>query len=233
MSHQLRVDPRIYETYPDYAVLVIYARGLRNGPSDARSTRLLREAEARQRLAFGEQKPSSHAHIAAWRAAFGQFGAKPSKYLCSVEALLGRTLRGNDLPSINQVVDLYNAVSIAHVLPAGGEDWDQLVSDSRLTFADGTEPFEGIGDSETSFPEPGEVIWADAAGVTCRRWNWRQCARTALTTETTNAYFVLDRLPPFTLEQLRAAGAELTQLLRDQSPGCELESCVLSAHTDE
>src|SRR6476661_4675329 len=206
MSFQLRVDPRIYERYPDYAVLVVYARGLRNGASDERSVGALRAAETRQRAAFGELKPATHPHVAAWRAAFGQFGAKPSKYLCSVEALLSRTLRGNDLPGINQVVDLYNAVSVGHVLPAGGEDWDQLVSDSWLTFASGNEPFQGIGDDQESNPEPGEVVWADEAGVTCRRWNWRQCARTALTTETTNAYFVLDRLPPCSLEQLQAAG---------------------------
>jgi DNA/RNA-binding domain of Phe-tRNA-synthetase-like protein len=229
MPFQLRVDPRIHERYPDYAVLVIYARGLRNGPSDERSLGMLRAAELRQRTAFGEQKPVSHPHVAAWRAAFGQFGAKPSKYLCSVEALLNRTLRGNGLPGINQIVDLYNAVSVGHVLPAGGEDWDQLASDSVLTFATGDEPFQGIGDDEVSHPEPGEVVWADAAGVTCRRWNWRQCARTALTTETTNAYFVLDRLPPFTLEQLQAAGDELQALLREQSPACQLESYVFSA----
>jgi DNA/RNA-binding domain of Phe-tRNA-synthetase-like protein len=232
MAFQLRVDPRIYARYPDYAVLVVYARGLRNGPSDERSLGVLRAAQLRQRAAFGEQKPVAHPHVAAWRAAFGQFGAKPSKYLCSVEALLNRTLRGNDLPGINQVVDLYNAVSVGHVLPAGGEDWDQLVSDSVLTFATGDEPFQSIGDDEVSYPEAGEVVWADAAGVTCRRWNWRQCARTALTTETTNAYFVLDRLPPFTLEQLQAAGDELLALLREQSPGCQLETRVLSAQTE-
>lgn len=233
-QHHLRVDPRIFERYPDYAVLVIYARGLRNGPSDARGVALLRAAEAQQRAAFGEQKPMSHPHIAAWREAFGRFGAKPSKYLCSVEALLGRVLRGGggELPAINQVVDIYNAVSVTHVLPAGGEDWDALVSDSTLTFATGDEPFQGIGDAEVSYPELGEVVWADAGGVTCRRWNWRQCARTALTESTRDAYFVLDRLPPYTLEQLRAAGDELAALLREQSPGCELETRLLRADAE-
>jgi DNA/RNA-binding domain of Phe-tRNA-synthetase-like protein len=30
-------------------------------------------------------------------------------------------------------------------------------------------------------PEPGEVIWRDDDGVTCRCWNWRQCVRTRIT----------------------------------------------------
>lgn len=44
----------------------------------------------------------------------------------------------------------------------------------------------------TESVDPGEVVWADEAGVTSRRWNWRQCTRTALTGHVRNAYFVLD-----------------------------------------
>ena len=37
------------------------------------------------------------------------------------------------------------------------------------------------GISVTEHPDPGEVVWCDDAGVTCRRWNWRQARRTQLT----------------------------------------------------
>ena len=43
-------------------------------------------------------------------------------------------------------------------------------------------------------PEPGEVIWRDDLGVTCRRWNWRQGRRTAITATTTSAVFLLEGL---------------------------------------
>ena len=229
-SPRLRLDPAVAERFPHYSGLIVYAFGLVNGPSDEASVARLRAAEAAARLVFADQRPADHPHVAAWRRAYGAFGAKPSKYPCSVEALLGRTVKGQDLPAINRCVDLYNAVSLRHVLPVGGEDLDTLDGDLTLTFATGDECFDlPDGDSETSRPEPGEAIWVDRAGVTCRRWNWRQGRRTRLTETSRNAYFVLDRLAPFTVEALRAAGDELIDLLIGSSPGARFDSELLGA----
>lgn len=228
---RLRVDPAINAQFPGYAGLAIYATGLRNGPSDAAGIALLQDVADAAVADFGADKAASHPHITAWREAFGRFGSKPSKYPCSAEALLNRVLRGNGLPAINRVVDIYNAVSVRHVLPAGGEDWDMLASDALLTFAQGNEPFVEIagGVEETAFPDAGEVIWLDSSGVTCRRWNWRQCRRTRLTDETTNAYFILDSLPPYSEAALSAAGDDLIALLRATSPECVIETELLRA----
>jgi DNA/RNA-binding domain of Phe-tRNA-synthetase-like protein len=46
------------------------------------------------------------------------FAAKPQRSRPSVEALL-RRLEPNGLPRIDRITDIYNAVSIAHVLPIG------------------------------------------------------------------------------------------------------------------
>lgn len=229
MKYKLKINPSTIEKYSDYAAFVIYASGLVNKPSNKFSTEILRAAEREQRKAFGTEKPSSHPHIAAWRKAYKDFGAKPTKYLCSVEALLSRTLKGNDLPNINCLVDIYNAVSIRHLLPVGGEDWDHLSSDLTLTIASGQEPFVTYqsGEEVIEHPEPGEVIWVDSTGVTCRRWNWRQCHRTALTVNTSNAYFVLDCLPPYSMEQLKTAGEELMEHLRNTSPSCTISYGIL------
>jgi DNA/RNA-binding domain of Phe-tRNA-synthetase-like protein len=231
VSYRLRVDPSIFETFPEYRVLLLYAHGLDNAPSDDWSTGLLRAAEEEARSAFGDAKPATHPHIAAWRETFSRFGAKPSKYPCSVEALLGRVLKGQDLPAINRIVDLYNAVSIRHILPVGGEDLDQLTSDSILRFATGDEPFSLIsgGEERIEHPEPGEVVWADSSGVTCRRWNWRQCRRTQLTEATRNAYFVLDAVDPYSDAALQAAADELTLLLEGASPGVRIERELVTA----
>jgi DNA/RNA-binding domain of Phe-tRNA-synthetase-like protein len=62
----------------------------------------------------------------------------------------------------------------------------------------GTEAFDTVvqGESVIEHPKPGEVVWCDDAGVTCRRWNWRQGQRTQLTADTTDALFILDTLDP-------------------------------------
>jgi DNA/RNA-binding domain of Phe-tRNA-synthetase-like protein len=178
---------------------VVVASGLVNGPSVPFET---------------VAADLSHPHLAAWRDAFRAFGAK--RYLCSAEALIRR----GELPQINRLVDLYNAVSVRWAIPVGGEDLDRVVGRVRLVFAGGGEPFDG--DSVKA----GEVVWADEAGVTCRRWNWRQGRRTRLELETTRAYFLFDALPVFT--ELEAAMDDLCAVLRAASPGVALERFVVS-----
>lgn len=229
MSYQLEIEPEVIAQFPNYQVLVLYAKNLDNVTASDFALKRLREAEQQQRHSFGVEKASTHPHIMAWREAYKNFGAKPSKYPCSVEALLNRVLKGSDLPDINPVVNLYNAVSLKYVLPVGGEDWDFLESDLNLRFAEGDEPFVTSQDGEevTSYPFKGEVIWADEKGVTCRCWNWRQGKRTQLTSATRNAYFVLDSLSPFTVEQLVAAGEDLVSGLKTISPACEARYQIL------
>jgi DNA/RNA-binding domain of Phe-tRNA-synthetase-like protein len=212
MAHKLLVHPDIFGKFPDYRVAIIYASGLRNTPSTEQSAAWLREAANDSRGAFGQGSVRDHPHIRSWQEAFSRFGAKPRKYPCSVEALLRRVESGKELPAINAIVDAYNAVSIRHVIPVGGEDRDRLTGDLELRFMSGTETFDTVNAGEPCVEQvdPGEVAWCEANGmVTCRRWNWRQCRRTALTTDTSNAYFVLDRLAPLPEETLRAAAAEL------------------------
>ena len=218
------VAPEIFQRHPDYRVNVVYADGLVNGPSGGHSLALLDAAELQARERFAGRAVGDLPHLAAWRAAYLSFGARPSRFPCSAEALLRRAL-GGGLPRVSQLVDLYNAISLTHLLPVGGEDRDLLVGDVVLRFADGGETFDTRehGELVTVAVEAGEVIWCDAAGVTCRRWNWRQCARTALTGRVTSAYFVLDALGPGTEGELSAATEALVEGLRLVSPGCESE----------
>ena len=227
--YRITLDPRVTQKYPDYSTFVIYAQNLSNTENDPKASAILRAAEEAARTWFGADKPATHPHIAAWRQTFQSFGLKPSKYLCSAEALLSRVLKGQNLPDINRVVDLYNAVSLQYVVPTGGEDWDKLSSDLRLTFAMGDEPFDAMQDGQAviSHPETSEVVWADSTGVTCRAWNWRQCYRTRLTADTTNAYFIFDRIAPMSVADVRAAGETLIGYLKEFSPDSTITSELL------
>jgi DNA/RNA-binding domain of Phe-tRNA-synthetase-like protein len=230
MSHSVEIDPRIWELRPDFVVTVVRARGLSNGPSDDSSTSLLRRAEQAAREALNGAEPVALPHISAWRDAYRAFGAKAQRTPCSAEALLKRAVGGEGLPAINRLVDLYNAVSVEFALPVGGEDLARTAGASRLTLATGAEPFDTVrsGESVVEHPAAGEVVWLDDAGVTCRRWNWRQCARTRLTEESTDAYFVLERLEPLPLPTLAQAAESLVHGLRDLGRPAELQSWTLS-----
>jgi DNA/RNA-binding domain of Phe-tRNA-synthetase-like protein len=133
------------------------------------------------------------------------------------------------LPRINGLTDLYNAISVLHQVPIGGEDLDHYRGAPRLVRATGDEPFETTAGSEPviDHPQPGEVVWRDDAGVTCRIWNWRQCTRTQLTAQTTRALFILDALAPMPQADLIAAGEELVGALRATSPAAAIATRLL------
>jgi DNA/RNA-binding domain of Phe-tRNA-synthetase-like protein len=223
MTFEVCVDPAVHSADPDYVALVLVASGLVNGPSEAESDAQLAAAEAHLR-ASGLERATDHPHIAAWRAAFSAFGAKPSRYPSSAEALISRVLKGQPLPRVNALVDLYNAISVRHVVPVGGEDADRLEGPLRLTVAAGGEPFDPRGDGIDVEEVPvGEIVWRDDRGVTCRRWNWRQGRRTQLTDVTTRAFFVFDRLDGLTVDELHHAADELSDQLLDRWPDCRLD----------
>ncbi|MFC4588173.1 B3/B4 domain-containing protein [Sphaerisporangium corydalis] len=215
MIEAIWVDEAVTGLRPDFKVLVIAAYGLRNGPSDDHSRRWLAEA-ADLAPQPGDEK------IVAWQDAYRAFGAKPQRTRPSVDALVRRM----PPPDINLVVDAYNSVSIRHVLPIGGEDLRHYEGTARLVRASGDEPFDVIekGEPAVDHPEIGEVVWRDDRGITCRRWNWRQCVRTRITEDTVDALFLLERLAPMTLEELSTAGDELAGLLREISPDVRIES---------
>jgi DNA/RNA-binding domain of Phe-tRNA-synthetase-like protein len=214
------VSDEVRTLAPGFAHLAVTARGLANGPSDDASGALLDDAARRLAERLDGQPPQEHPHMKAWRAAYAAFGAKPSKFRNSAEALARRALSDAGLPRINRLVDLYNAISVAHLIPVGGEDTDHIHGGMRLVRATGDERFDTGGDPE--HPEPGEVVWRDGTGVTCRRWNWRQGVRTRLTETSVNAVFLLERQEPMTYDELRAAGDELAGLLAKGSPQAEI-----------
>src|SRR5690606_24939331 len=128
------------------------------------------------------------------------------------------------LPRINLLVDLYNAVSVAHLIPVGGEDIDRVRGGMRLVRATGEEDFVTVagGEETVEHPDPGEVVWRDDAGVTCRRWNWRQGPRSRFTEETVSGVFLLEGMAPLPVPELERAAAELAGLLEKFSPGARV-----------
>ncbi|MFI2348030.1 B3/4 domain-containing protein [Streptomyces sp. NPDC019443] len=220
----LTVSDEVRDLAPGFIHLAVEARGLVNGSSNADSSALLDDAARRLAERLDGRAPHEDPHMAAWRAAYSAFGAKPSRTRNSAEALAKRALADGGLPRINVLVDLYNAISVAHLVPVGGEDTDHIKGGMRLVRATGQEPFVTVagGEEAVEQPDAGEVVWCDDEGVTCRRWNWRQGVRTRLTEESVNALFLLEGMAPTTTGELEAAAAELAESLEKLSPGARI-----------
>jgi DNA/RNA-binding domain of Phe-tRNA-synthetase-like protein len=216
---RLSVDRAVHVLRPDFAACAVAVTGAGNAPSDATSEALLRDAEA-----FAAATADLPPHIAAWQDAYRAFGAKPQRTASSVDALWKRARTGG-LPRVNWLVDVYNAVSVRHVLPVGGEDLARYEGDIRLIRAAGDEPFDTVASGEplVEHPAAGEVVWVDARGVTCRRWNWRQCTRTRLTNDSRDVLFLLERLAPMPLDALDAAADALVAAVLSRYPHAVVE----------
>lgn len=224
-----RVADEVFALRPDYRALLIVITGVRGGPSDHTSDAALRRSEATIRTRLAGAPPESLPEITAWREAFVDFGVKPRVARSSVEALVRRVDAG--LPRIDRLTDLYNAVSVEHLVPIGGEDLDRYTGPPRLVRALGDEAFDTVADGAPVMvsPDSGEVVWRDDVGVTCRRWNWRQCARTRLGESTNNILFILDGLEPVGTKALRAAGDALIEAVTTGTPGAVAVPRLLAA----
>jgi len=153
--------------------------------------------------------------IKAWRVAYRAFGIKQTSYRSSVERLIKNVLAGRDLVAINGFVDCYNAVSLSHVFPLGADDLDKVTGDLAFRYSRPGDTFMdmaagGVDGVVESPPKPGEVVYVDGDKVLCRRWNWRQDARSLVGTETRRAVVTVQANGS---EGLKGAVADLTDLL--------------------
>jgi DNA/RNA-binding domain of Phe-tRNA-synthetase-like protein len=224
-------EPSFWSLFPDARIGVVIVRGVDNTRNAEACAALLADAVAGAARMVGEADMATYPAVAPWREAYRAFGVKPAKQRSSIENLL-RSAVADNVRSINPLVDLYNTVSLRHLLPCGGEDLHAIAGDIRLTRAVGGEHFVPLGSTEPLLPQPGEVIYRDDAGVICRAWNWREAERTKLTERTTGAFLCIEALPPTDESALHAACASLATLVTDHLGGTALLH-ILTAQAPE
>jgi DNA/RNA-binding domain of Phe-tRNA-synthetase-like protein len=205
----------IFERFPGYVRGVVIADDVRNGPSPEGIVQLLRAAEDSLRSRLRPEDVAQEPRIKSWREAYRSFGAKPSEYRSSIEAMARRVLRQESLPSINTLVDIGNLVSLRHLIPAGGHAIDVLTGDLALRPARGDEAFVPFGSDQMEHPLPGEIVFVEAETVLTRRWTWRQANHTLTLPETRAIEFNLDGLPPVPPAEIQQACKEVIDLVQE------------------
>ncbi len=175
--------------FPRYRVALVVAAGLKI--VERRSPELAREAEeleAAVRRDYGGLALSEVPRLRAWREAYKRFGVKKTSYRSSVERLIRSLLGERGLPAVNSLVDSYNLVSAAHLMPVGADDLARLTGPLAFRYARPGDTFVRLGEEAVADPpRAGEVVYADAEKVLCRRWNWAQDARSAISPGTERA----------------------------------------------
>lgn len=187
--------------FPAFRVGVVVAGDLTIAARSPELDALITARQSATRTLWGGRELGDIPAIAAWRLAYKGFGIKSTRYRCSVERLVKNTLAERPLPAINGFVDAYNAVSLTHVFPVGADDLDRIEGDIAFRIARDGDSFVDMSGGEDGGdgpaedpPKPGEVVYADAAKVLCRRWNWRQDARSLVSPDTRRAVLTIQSL---------------------------------------
>ncbi len=193
---KIRIAAEIFDLFPEYRRGLVFAYDLTNGPSPDDLVTLLREQEQRVRMDLANQDINLVPRLERWREAFRFTGIKPTKFRPSIDAMIRRVAAGNDLPSINRLVDIGNLISLKYHIPVGAHAIDVVEHGMDLRMADGSEDFTPFGTNDLEHPEKGEIIFADGSQVMTRRWAWRQAEHTIVKETTTAVEVNIDLLPP-------------------------------------
>ncbi len=241
---EVSIDPQVFEVLPGVCIGVVVARGIDNAERESATAleikALLDNAMQGTRARFAGANVKEHPDIACYREAFRTLGYKPNRFPSSVEALTSRVVKGNDLPDINPVVNLVNAVSLQFTLPMGAHDLDSIHGNLAVRFSREGELFTPLGQSEPEKVPEGELVYADAREIRTRRWIWRQNDRGKVTEKSRNIFFPIDGFVDYNREAVLRSMEELASRLKtlfgvptsqyfveQKSRACELVTCDL------
>lgn len=205
----------IVDNFPAYRVAAVVANDLQIGTErPAELDALIKERMTASRRVWRDVALAEIPGIHVWRKAYRAFGIKQTSYRSSVERLIKNVLAGRELVRINGFVDGYNMVSMSHVFPIGADDLDKVSGDIAFRHSRPDDNFQdmagGVNGIVDAPPKPGEVVYADGEKVLCRRWNWRQDARSLVTPETRRAVITVQSMGAGDLE---AAVGDLEHVL--------------------
>lgn len=213
------VQPEVFQLNPDLRFGIIIARGLKNEETSADETVRLRKAEENARSTIKAEELKQQPIIAGYRKVLENAGINPNKFVNSMEAMMKRVLKGGQLPAINSLVDLCNAISIENQVSLGGHDLADIHEDLSVCFTKGNEKFLPFGAAEYEPVEEGELVFTSGDVVQTRKWVWRQSELGKMTLGTTDVFFQLTGFDDAPDSPLSKALDSLEETLKEKFGG--------------
>ena len=195
------VDPQIKANFPDARIgWMLVDLNVQESHPYAEELKTTLAAVLAQR-GITEENLTSHPDIARWREVFRSMGVKPNKYKSTVEALVKRVLKGQNMWDISSVVDVYNCVTVLTFLALGAFDTAHIDGDVVLRYAKEGETFLPLGSEEEVIPtDTRQIVYADDSKIISWLWCYRDTRLTGVTLETKEALFIIDTA--FTLQTM-------------------------------
>lgn len=224
------IQKELFDILPDLTIGMVVARGLDNTKPSEEIGDLLTRAVEEVKKNFTGVKAQEHPRIKPWRAAFSKLAISGSKFPSSIESMTRRILKGDPFPRINPLVDLYNSVSLRHLIPMGGHDLGTIQGNISLQFAEGWEPFIPMGSGDSVVVPKGELVYRDEREVLTRNWVWRQCEKDKATEKTRDIFIPIDVLGEVGREQANEVIGELVQLIPRYLGGTTVQAVLNSGN---
>jgi DNA/RNA-binding domain of Phe-tRNA-synthetase-like protein len=222
------ISARVFEKLPDVCFGAVVAKGIDNTAEHSDVSDFLNHEVHAIRSEMSAANLREHPAILPYREAFLQLGVNPNKFMCSVEALSKRVLKGSPIPSINPIVDIGNAMSLKYILPIGAHDIGKMNGENlEVRFARNGDHFLPFGETEMETPDENELVYVCGSTIKTRRWIWRQSEDGKIDADSTDVIFPIDGFTNRNLETVLAAQKILAAFLKDCF-GCVTKTALLN-----
>jgi arginyl-tRNA synthetase len=231
---KFKLTDAFLEKFPEAVEYIVVAKGVNiEIPSKEINDALEKETD---RIRTKGKKLLKKPEFQQWEAVYEklarQAGTKAKDFEPSHKSLYKRVLSGNDVPNINNIVNITNLFQLKYATPIGSEDLSGIFGNLRLDVADGGERFRLFGEDKIVNVNEGEVNWVDEHSVTCRMWNWQPSKRTRVTNKSRDIYTVFDGVKSIESLDLDSITKEFAEILENDFGG-EVEIIVLDKENPE
>lgn len=217
------VQKEVFDKIEDLYIGVVVAKGIDNSKEYKDIDKMLEESMANAKKEFEGVKAKEDPRVIPYREGFQKVGINPNKFQCSVEAMVNSISKGRDVPHINPLVNLNNAISLKYTLPMGTHNLGLSNNDVELRFAVDEDTFVPMGTDTIEKLEPEELVYVVDNKVRTRRWAWRQSKEGMIDKDTSYVFFPIDGFKGFNDDKVNEAMKELEEVLKKEF-NCETKS---------
>jgi DNA/RNA-binding domain of Phe-tRNA-synthetase-like protein len=185
------IDKSVFELNKQIKFGILIGENIENSKTTVSDEERLRQAENKMRVEIKPENLRSLHNVELYRDVMLKSGINPNKYPPSVEAMFKRIIKGGQLPVINALVDLCNAVSIENGISLGGHDLRDIHQDLEVRYSRKGDIFLPFGAVEYEEVPEGELVFTSGNVVQTLKWVWRQSELGKLTNESSNVFFQL------------------------------------------
>ena len=185
------IDKSVFELNPEIKFGILIGNNLKNSGTTPDDEKRLRKAENKMKDEIKPEEIRDLPNVKMYREVMQKSGINPNKYPPSVEAMFKRIVKGGQLPVINALVDLCNAVSVEKGISLGGHDLIDIHDDLEVRYSRKGDVFLPFGSENYEDVQEGELIFTSGNIVQTLKWVWRQSELGKLTLDSSDVFFQL------------------------------------------